>query len=493
MSSTFFGIDIAKSGLAAQKRAMDVLGYNIANANDPTYKRQRVVQTEGQILATSTESSPLGSTAFGTGTGSGDVERVRDALVEHRMNIATQSASNWDFKSGLTTQIESILGEPSDSGLQTDIDNFWDSWQTVATTPDSLSNRSGLVQDAEALCQRMQDTVGQLKTMKDDLNLQVQTKVDRINAIGQEIANLNNQIGSLSSGAMPVNDLQNRRDALVLELGGLVNCNQSGDGKESYMISIGGTMLVQGTKFNAIQTTVDATTGQKDVTWADTGAAVQVNNGELAGAIEIRDQTIPDYLKQFDNIAVGLVEYVNSIHETGYDLNGDKGVAFFTPNDPVGSVSAANISVNSALISDASLVAASGEAPTTSSTGTKTIAKANGDIALKISDIKNTLIEQFPPKPSTDTYQVFSSPLTINQMYQKLVGDVGSSASVASRQATAQKLSYDQYAQQAQSISGVSLDEEMTNMVKFQQAYNSSSRVLTTMNDMLQTLIDMAK
>jgi flagellar hook-associated protein 1 FlgK len=488
MSSTFFGINVARTGLAAQKRAMDVLGYNIANANDPTYKRQRVVQSEGQVLATSTEASPLGSTPFGTGVGSGDVERVRDTLIEHRMTIATQSASNWSLKSNLTAQIESILGEPSDTGLQNDLDNLWDSWQKVATTPDSLPIRSGLVEDAQALCQRMQDVVGQFKAMKDDLNLQVQDKVDRINVIGEEIANLNNQIGSLESGAMPINDLQNRRDALVQEMAKLININQNGDGKESYMVSVSGTMLVQGTKFTPLATAIDPATGQKIVTWSDTGAKVDITNGELAGVIEIRDQTIPDYLSQLDNVAVGLVEYVNNIHEQGYDLLGNKGQEFFTPNDPPGSISAANISVSAALAANSQLVAASAEAPLPGPPVTPVV--GNGEIAKQIAALKDITIDQFPPKPRTDTYQVFTSPLSLDQMYRKLVGDIGSSAAIASRQETAQKLSYDQFAQQAQAISGVSLDEEMTNMVKFQQAYNASSRVLGVMDEMLSTLIN---
>lgn len=484
MAGTFFGINIARSGLSAQQRAMDVLGYNIANANDPTYKRQRVVHTENQVLAQSQEASSLTSSAFGNGVSSGDVERVRDALIEHRMSVASQSASNWALKSSITSQIESILGEPSDSGLQNDLDNLWDSWQEVATSPDSLALRSSLVQNAVALCERIQDIVGQLRYIKNDLNLQVQDKTQRINTIGQEIANLNNQISSMESGSMPINDLQNRRDALVQELSKLVNINQNGDGKDSYMVSIGGTMLVQGTKFTPLQTSIDPATGQTTVVWSDTGDPVNVNNGELAAAIELRDQTVPGFLSQMDDIAVALVEYVNSVHSEGYDLQGNKGVPFFTPNDPVGSVSAANITVNQDIVDNPLLIAASSEAPIN---GNPVV--GNGDNALKLSDLKSLAVSQFPPEPSSDVYKTFSTPMTINQMYRQLVSNVGTEALVASRQATAQQLSYDQYNQQALAISGVSLDEEMTNMIKFQQAYNASSRVLSVMDEMLTALI----
>ncbi len=116
---------------------MDVLGYNIANANDPTYKRQRMVMVEGAVLAASQERPLLGllrlalvsaqvtSSAFVT-------------LIENRLREATQSASNWNYRQSAMTQLEATIGEPSDTGLQNDLDNFWASWQKVATEPESI-------------------------------------------------------------------------------------------------------------------------------------------------------------------------------------------------------------------------------------------------------------------------------------------------------------------------------------------------------------------
>ncbi len=98
MPGTFFGLSIATSALSAQRRAMDILGYNVAHANDPTYKRQRMVAVEGMVLATSQEANPLGVNPFGTGVGSGDIERIKDNLIESRLRYATQAAANWEFK-----------------------------------------------------------------------------------------------------------------------------------------------------------------------------------------------------------------------------------------------------------------------------------------------------------------------------------------------------------------------------------------------------------
>ena len=133
---TFFGISVTQSGLAAQRRAMDVLGYNIANANNPTYKRQRLVMVEGAVLAQSQEADPLGSSAVGSGVNSGDVERVLDPLIENRPRQAGTASANWNYRQSTLSQLEAQIGEPSDTGLQTDLDNFWASWQKVATSPD---------------------------------------------------------------------------------------------------------------------------------------------------------------------------------------------------------------------------------------------------------------------------------------------------------------------------------------------------------------------
>ncbi|MCE5197859.1 flagellar hook-associated protein FlgK, partial [bacterium] len=319
MSSTFFGISVAQSGLAAQRRAMDILGYNIAHANDPTYKRQRMVMVEGAVLATSQEASSVGVSAVGGGVSSGDVERIRDTLIENRLREATTSAASWNYTQNVMSQIETALGEPSDTGLQKDIDNFWASWQKVANSPDSSSIRTALLEDTSALCQRMQYVYGQMQDTVSDLNLAVVDRVQQVNLIAGEIGKLNNEIGALSSGQMPVNDLLNRRDALVQELSKLVAISQHGSGVDNFIISIGGTALVQGTKVNKLETEV-GTNGQQMVQWERDGEPVNISDGELSAILTLRDETVPGYMEQLNNIATTLVAQVNAVHHTGQTI-----------------------------------------------------------------------------------------------------------------------------------------------------------------------------
>ncbi|MCL5105762.1 MAG: flagellar hook-associated protein FlgK [Armatimonadetes bacterium] len=471
MAGTFFGISVAQSGLDAQRRAMDVLGYNIAHANDPTYKRQRMVMVEGSVLAQSQESSPIGGTPFGTGVGSGDIERIRDTLIENRLRDATQASANWEFKKNTLSQIETAIGEPSDTGLQNDLDNFWASWQKVATSPESMPIRSALLEDASALCQRMNYVYRQMGDVVKDLNLAAIDRVSRINLIADEIGKLNNEIGALTSGMIPVNDLLNRRDALVQELSKQVAISQHGDSKDSFIISVGGTVMVQGTKVNHIKTSVD-TDGDQLIQWERDSQPVSLTGGELKAITDLRDSTIPDYLHQLDNIASDLVQSVNAVHRAGETMNGQPGGDFFEVF-PTGTT-AANITlhvdgnppdaINPGVVGHPELIAASAVGG----------GIGDGSIAQKISALKDATT---------------SSGFTINQMYRSLIGDIGSAAATADTQANAQGLSLDQFTTQQQSVSGVSLDEEMTNMIKFQQAYNAAAKVLATMNDMLGVLV----
>ena len=457
MASTFFGISVANSGLMAQRRAMDILGYNIAHANDPTYKRQRIVMTENAILAQSQEAFTLQSSAFGAGVSAGDVERIRDTLIENRIRLATQATADWHYRSQSMAQLEATIGEPSDGGLQNDLDNFWASWQKVATTPESLPIRSALLEDASALSERIQYVYSQMRDMVTDLNIAAMDRVSQLNLMAQEVARLNQEIGALESGQVPVNDLKNRRDALVVELSKLASVSQHGDSKENFIISIGGRVLVQGSKVNYL-TTVVVPGGNRAIRWAEDGEDLANSGGELRAIVDLREKTIPSYLAQLDNIASTLVEQVNALHRTGYTLNGQPAGDFFRAGSTAG-----NICLDPSIASHPELVAAS----LSGSVG-------DGEMARRISDIKDI--------PITNN-------LTINQLYRALIGDIGGTSAIAKRQANAHRLSLDQFTTQQQSVSGVSLDEEMTNMIKFQQAYNASARVLTVMDEMLGVLI----
>ncbi len=459
MSSTFFGLSVATSGLNAQQQAMDVISYNIANANDPTYKRQRVVMTENSASAQSPDASAVDSSPSGSGASAGDIQRVLDQLVDTQVQQSTQTSAEWSYKSQTMQQIQSILGEPSDTGLENSLDTFFNDWQNVANTPSDTSLRTTLLDDASSLCQQFQYTSQQLQSTSDSLNSSVEAGVNQVNQDADQIAQLNGEINSVQPNQFGSNDLENQRDALVLDLSNQIGITQSTDPNGDVTISIGGRVLVQGAQAYHLETQTDAS-GNQAIQWAGDGQAVTLTGGQLKGITDIRDTSIPSYMSQLNAIAGDLVSQVNAISVKGTDLNGNTGNNFFTPG-----TTASNISLDSSVAGNPAAVPASGDGEVGSSSNAQAIS------ALGSADI--------------------SQGLTFDDMYQGLVSSIAGDTSTANSQSTAQQLTLTQFTSQQQSVSGVSLDEEMTNMVQFQQAYNASSRVITVMNDMLTSLMDM--
>jgi len=459
MAGTFFGISVATTGLSAQRAALDIVSQNIAHANDPTYKRQRLGLSEGLPIAQSQEATGTGATMISTGVQAGTVQRVRDSLIEHRLMQAGESSAQWQFMANSLSQIEAALAEPSDTGLQVDLNAFWASWNSVATTPESVALRTTLVENTKALCSRIQYLYKQIGAAVDDLNYSAVDAVSNINEITAEIAKINSEVGTLSGGSSETNQLLDRRDGLVQELSKIVSIDQFGDGTADFLITLGGRVLVQGNHASQLITEVDGN-GNQAIRWAYDGQDVVIRGGQLKALEDLRETIIPGYLSQLDEFATSLVEQVNAAHHTGKTLTGADGGDFFV----AGSV-ASNIAIDPGVFNDPRLIAAS-------ATG----AGGDNQIAVKIAGLGDA------PDPLTG--------VSINQAYRKLIGDIGSASSIAQKQSDAQSLSLQQFTAQQQSISGVSLDEEMTNMIKFQQAYNACARVITVMDEMLGVLVE---
>lgn len=446
MGSTFFGINIAYSGLNAQKSAMEVLAYNVAHASDLSYKRQQVSTSERSLA---------GSTG-GAGVVTGDIRRIRDTLVENRLRAASSESAEWQYKANFLMQVESAIGEPSDSGLQSDLSAFWNAWQAVATSPESQSVRSSLLSKASTLAEHMQYVYGQLRDAVYDLNATVVDRVNSINQLASQIAELNQQINSVEEGRMNSNDLLNARDALLGRLSELADVSQHGDGKGGYIISIGGRVLVQDNWYNALD--CEVVSGNQIVTWASDGDVVLNNGGELKAIVELRDETINSYMQSLDDVASLLVSQVNAVHRLGTTLTGAPGGDFFQAG-----ATAATIRLDAAIVDNPELVAASLDG-----------SEGDNGNATAIANLQNAVVRDG---------------LTLNQLYSQFITDVGSFATFSSARANACQLAVDQYTAQQQSVSGVSTDEEMTDMIKYQQAYTAAARVLTAYDEMLGTLM----
>ena len=439
--STFMGLETTLRGILAQQLALDVTGHNIANANTVGYSRQRasLVATDPYTVPGVTRPPQAGQ--LGTGVDVDQYERVRDAFVDIQLRAQTMlNGANQATQDGLQ-QVEQAFNEPSDSGLNSLLAKYWSAWQDVSNSPENLATRQALAAAASSLAGGFNQVSQQLSTLQTQTATNVTYTINDVNSIGTQIAALNDAIAKSTVTGDHPNDLLDQRDLLIDKLSELGNVALANGANGAVDVSIGGAALV---------------TGATSATLAE-ASLTSLTSGKLSALVKLRDTTIPGYQTQLNTIASTLITQTNTAHAAGFDLSGTAGGTFFTGTD------AATIGVNSALVTNPALIAASGNGQ-----------PGNAAAALAINTLRGTAV---------------IGSATIDQAYSQLVTRIGSDSQEAQRSLDTSSLLASTLQSKRDSVSGVSLDEEMTNMVRFQRGYQASARALSAMDDMLDTLI----
>ena len=457
MAGTFLGINMALGALQAQQAALNTVSNNIANANTPGYKRQRVVLGEGNPLSGPFIPGIDRRLILGSGVHVAEIQRVQDEFVDSRVRTTSAMAAEWGAKSDILSQIESVFNEPGEQGIANQLNKFWAAWDKLAAQPDDIPTRKALIEQAQSLTQQIRTTYTHIRSVGYDIDVALRDKVARINSLTTQIADLNSKITWANSSSAIPNDLLDQRDLLVGELTSLAGVEVSGKGGQDYVVTLGNKVLVQGIHADQLGVRTDLG-GIQEVYSVSTGEARRIPSGEIAGLMEMRGNTIPDFLAQIDDFVANLAPTINTIHRTGFTLGGAPAGDFF---DPL--TTAANFEIAADMLASPANIATSGSG-----------AVGDNSIALQIAGLRT---ESFGGQ-------------TLSQMYQTIVSDIGTRTALAGHYAETQNLTLEQFIAQQQSVSGVSLDEEMTDMVKFQQAYNAAARVLTTCDEMLSVLIE---
>lgn len=458
MPGLFQGLEVGKRALLSHQLWLQTLGHNIANANTPGYSRQRVT-------VTSSRPEELAFGSIGTGIQTEDIRHARDAFLSQQYQQASKSLGQWTYKQKTMSQIESIVNEPQDESLSAMLNKFYDSWSELSTgDATSASNRVNVLSAANELVNGFHTLAQRLDSLRSSVDKDLQNFTNQINSLTSDIANLNKQIRSAELGTSPANDLRDQRDYLVDQLSDLIDVNVHEGSNGTMLVSMGSMVLVDGAdqlKLGVQSVNEDGTAIHKLV-WEGTSVELTNLNGQLSGLLESRDKIIPEYLDQLNQLSKAIVEQVNSIHMGGFAPDGSTGVAFFDPN----LTDAANMRVNTVIQSDPSRIAASNSAT-----------ENNLKIALAMSDLRyKTVLE--------------SNSMTMTDYYNGLVGKLGVQSSEAKSFSGNFELMVQQVDGMRQSVQGVSLDEEMTNMIKYQHAYDAAARVITTMDQALDTLIN---
>jgi flagellar hook-associated protein 1 len=457
--------------LDAQQLATEVTGQNLANVNNPAYARQQV------IMQASTD-IPTPSGQEGTGVQVTSIQEVRDALLDTQIQSEGSVTGSLNAQQQALQNAETALGEQlsntdasgtdtsgstsSPYSLAADLSNLFNSFQSLSTNPTSLAQRQVLVQTAQELTTQFNQVSSGLTDVRNGLNTAIQNDVTAANQDLSDIASLNKQIALAEANGGTANDLVDQREQKIEDLAGKVNITTNAETNGTIDVSIGGVTMVSGvTQPDSLQA-YDAGGGQFLVKAQTAGTTLTLSGGSIEGEIGVRDGALAGLQGSINTLASQLISQVNTIHAAGYDLNGNTGQNFFTGTD------AATIGVNNNLVTDPSQVQAAG---TPGATGDNTVALALAQLAgNSITGLNNQ---------------------TFTDNYSQTVAGLGQSLATVNDQVANSGVVSGMLQSQRSSVSGVSLDEEMTNLMQFQKSYMASAQLITTVNEMLQTVVAM--
>ncbi|RCW44818.1 flagellar hook-associated protein FlgK [Paenibacillus prosopidis] len=512
MASTFHGLETARRGLFTTQSALNTTGHNIANANTAGYSRQVVNMTASRPIEAVGFSKSTAAGQLGTGVEASSITRIREKFLDNQYRNENKSQGNFTVQLDTLEKLEGIVNEPSDTGLRTVISNFWNSWSDLSKNPENADGRKVVMEQTLAMADAFNYTAKQLNDLKDDLTENVDINLNTVNSLTTSIAQLNGEIRRIEGLGDNANDLRDQRDLLTDELSGLVNIRVE-EQANGYRVTMGNTELVQGT-----------TPIQLDSAAITTAfASGDLNSGAIYGTIHSRDHFVDGYISELNKMVQTMangefevtlpkgsvlpngtvlngvtytganrtltedltvtVNGLNGLHQLGYSLAGqDPGLPFFT--DSIGGTSgltAGNITLNPDIVANSNLIATSMRV-TINADSSETVISGNNSLAVLFSQMRDT---RFDFDSGTD-----ENMNTIDAYFRSVVGQLGVQAETATRMQSNQQIIVEQVDSRRQSVSGVSLDEEMSNMIKFQHAYNAAARNMTMIDEMLDKVIN---
>jgi flagellar hook-associated protein 1 FlgK len=460
--STFSSLNAATTALWAQRRALDVTGQNIANVNTEGYSRQRVdLQALGGSVVPAFFST---SNGIGGGVSADDVTRIRDAFLEGRGHTETANSARLTVENETFEQVEQAFREPGETGIQSLLSDMWSGWEDVANQPQDPAARGQVLKRLETLVGGLHFSQASLGAQWTQSRESLDVLVADVNASASSIADLNRAIQRANQSGLPANDLSDRRDLLVMKLAGQVGATVRHADDGVVDVLVGGMSLVSGSTAASLATagtySVDGVTADPARIVTGSGGYTVRTGGTAEGQLNSLNTIIPGYRKNLDDTAVSLATSLNAAHAAGFDLNGAAGKPLL--GAPSGPITAASLTV---LITSSDEVAASSVGPTG---GVATLDHGNADAIA----------------------QLRQSTTGTDSSYRKMIVELGVQSAVASRNLDIQSVISTQVDAARESVAGVNIDEEMTNMLSYQHAYSAAGRLITAIDETLDQLIN---
>jgi len=444
-------MSIATGSLDAEQGALAVTTNNIANSNTPGYTREVVNFTESQPI--SEDGSQLG-----TGVTLQGFQSVRDEVLQSQINSQTQQAGYSLAQSNALQPAETAFSSTT-SGIGVDMTSFFNSISQLTTNPTDAAVGQTVLNNAANLVNDFHSAASTLSQLQTGLNETVPQSVTEINQLSTQIANLNQQIASSQLAGQDPGTIEDQRDQLVSQLSQLTNIQTSSSSDGETVTTGDGTPLVVGNQSFALNTTTGSG-GMQEVTQNGQDITSSLTGGSLGGTLQVRDSELPTLQTKLDNLASQFSSALNTANQAGFDSTGSAGQAFFSTAGNIGAAASIRVALTSP-----SQIAASSDG-TVGSSG----------------NLSNLLAVQNTELPSGMT------PL---DAYSDIVYTVGSASSQAQSNNTATNAALSQLQTQQSSISGVSIDEETTNMMQYQQTYQAAAKVVSTVDSLYSILISM--
>jgi flagellar hook-associated protein 1 len=447
-------LNTALQALQANQIGLTVVSNNIANVNTPGYTRQRVLMQEAPSIGDIIR--------VGTGVEVVGTEAMRDQLIERRLWKETSAKAGSDQTQQSLSDIEGLFNEADNSGLLPLMSDFYNSFQKLSTNPASPEMRQQVITSATSLTQFINARANDLRDMKTSVDHSIQDDVSKANMLINQIAKVSEAIHE-AEVTQPASDLRDQRTLLIKQLSQIMSVKEL-DTDGTYQLTTGNNrpLVLAGA---AVPLKVGTTaSGSTTVLSGTTDITSEITGGTLASRVATRDQSIPHYQQALDQLSFDLANQVNQVHSVSYDQDGNTGTNFFTP---IASASGAALSLqlNPVIAANGRKVAASSQA-----------SGAGNDAAMALGNLVNA------PNPPRGT---------VVEQYRSLVFQIGSETASAQTDASQHASMLTQLENLRSSVSGVSIDEETTNILQFQRAFQASARVVNTVDELLQTTLAM--
>lgn len=468
MPGLFGTLNLGARSLQTQQQGVEVAGHNLANASNAAYSRQRLA------IHTSTP-TPTSIGPAGTGADAGAITQLRDTLLDRQIQgeisitsflQSGQTALQY-AEAGVGEQLQGATGigdVGSPGGLANNLSGLFNAFQDLSTAPSSMTSRQAVISQAQQLTTQFNQLDQRLGSINNQLNQSVQTDVASANQLLSDIAGLNQRIAGTEAGAGVANDLRDSRQQKIEALSQLANIQFSTDASGEASLSLGGQLLVFGGTVQDTLETYDSGAGQLLVRTAGAGSPLTPTGGSIAGTIDVRHGALQSLHDDLNTLATQIISQVNHVYRTGYDLNGNTGADLFTGTN------ASNMDVDAALASDASALQASGVAG----------AAGNNQVVLGLAQMANTA-------------QAGLGNQTFAQSYHGTITGLGTALASVNTQLADQESVQTMLQAQRNSVSGVSVDEEMTNLVMYQRAFQASAHLVSVVDQMLSLVVTLGQ